>query len=154
MADLVRDAAPLRFRNDQHRIEEWTLDNSAAQTVFRGQPMILDKSADTKYARAWLAATTLVTATDVFLGIAMEGKVVMTTDVETNNVIEVVTYGEVGIKTSVFTDADVGKTISFTDSATLAAAAESASQLAIGKLNAVEDGYAYIQLNTPKIMSF
>lgn len=147
MADLSQNAPKLRFRSEDVTVERWTLDNSAAQTVYYGQPMILDKSADTVNARGWLDATTLVTATDVFLGIALEKKVVSTSDVEGANEIEIVTRGEVGFKTSTFTDADVGKTISFTDSATLAAAAEAADTLSIGKLRRVVDGFAYIELN-------
>lgn len=154
MADLTRNAAPLRFRTEKPFIERWTLDNSAAQTIFYGQPMIIDVSADTVNARGWLDATTLVTATDVFIGIANEPKVVLTTDVEGDNEIEVITHGEVGIKSTVFTDADVGKTVIFTDSATLALGVESASQLEIGKINRVVDGYVYIELNAPKVMSF
>lgn len=154
MADLTRNAAPLRFRTEQPFIERWTLDNSAAQNIFYGQPMIVDKSADTKYARGWLAATTLVTASDVFIGIANEPKVVLTTDLETDNEIEVITRGEVGFKSTVFTDSDVGKTIVFTDSGTLAANTEAAARLAIGVLTRVSEGYAYVMLNAPKVMSF
>ena len=38
----------------------------SANTIYKGQPVILDKSADTTKVRGWVAATTLVTATDVF----------------------------------------------------------------------------------------
>lgn len=153
MADLSRDV-PLRFRSDAVFIERFTLDNSAAQTIYRGQPMILDKSADTVNARGWIAATTLVTATDVFLGIANEPKIVLTTDVEGNNEIEIITDGEVGFKSAVFTDADVGKTVTFSDSGTLASSAESASKLVAGILTRVVDGYAYIRLSAPRIATF
>lgn len=146
MSDLTQNA-PLRFRFPAAlQVEKWTLDNSAAQTVYRGQPMIIDGSADTVYARGWLGATTLVTTNDIFLGIANEKKAVATTDVETNNEIEIITSGEVGFKSSVLTDADVGKEITMSDSGTLSTSAASSSKLGIGHLRRVVDGYAYIEL--------
>lgn len=148
MADLSQNAPKLRFRSEDIVIERWTLDNSAAQTVYYGQPMIIDASADTVNARGWLDATILVSATDVFLGICNTGKTVVATGgVESANEVEIITKGEVGFKSAVFTDADVGKTVSFTDSATLAAAAEAADTLKIGTLRRVVDGYAYIELD-------
>lgn len=154
MADLTQNAPPLRYRSEQVFIERWTLDNSAAQQVWRGQPMILDASADTVNARGWVAATTLVTAADIFVGIANEKKTVLTTDVEGNNEIEIITKGEVGFKTTAFTDADVGKVITMSDSAVFTTNAHAANRLPIGTLRRVVDGYAYIDLNAPRIMNF
>lgn len=153
MANLSRNA-PLRFRDDNVRRELWTLDNSAAQTIYRGHPMIIDASADTVNARGWLAATTLVSAADVFLGIADEPKVVLTTDVEGDNEIMIITGGEVGFKSAVFTDADVGAAVSMTDSGTLSGDAAAADTLPIGTLVRVVDGYAYVRLATPTIVTF
>lgn len=154
MPDLSQNAPKLRFRSEMVTIERWTLDNSAAQNIFYGQPMILDVSADTVNARGWIAATTLVTAADIFIGIANERKTVLTTDVETNNEIEIITAGEVGFRTAAFTDADVGKVITMLDSGTFTTNAHAANRLPIGTLRRVVDGYAYISLNAPRIMNF
>ena len=94
MADLTADA-PLRFW-DTSRIhsETWVVDNSIAQTVFKGHAMYLDTSADTLYLTAFLDAQT-VTSTDIFIGIAAEGVVVATADTETDNEIEVYVDGTI-----------------------------------------------------------
>lgn len=146
MADLTRNAAPLRFRNSKYEMEIWGLDNSAAQNLYRAQPMILDKSADTTLARGWVSTTTLVSGTDVFLGILAAPANVLTTDVEVDKDAIIITRGEVGIKSAAFTDADVGKSASFTDSGTLAVGADAADEIRIGKINRVEDGYVYIDI--------
>jgi len=151
MADLTADAA-LRFWNDKLvASEKWVLDNSAAQTIYRGQPMIMDLSADTVYPRGFVDAT-VVDAADIFIGIAAEGKVVATTDTETDNEIEIYTYPTIiGFKSSVYTDADVGDTVYMSDSGTLSATA--ADNPMLGKLHRVVDGYAYVQLSTPTVCS-
>jgi len=150
MADLTKDA-PLRFWNQEVYTEKWVLDNSSAQTIHKGQPMIIDQSEDTVYPRGFVDATT-VAATDIFIGIAAEGATVATTDTEADNEIEV--YVEptiVGFKSSVFTDADVGDTVYMSDSGTLSATAADNPQ--IGKLHRVKDGYAYVRLESPKVCS-
>lgn len=147
MADLTKDA-PLRFLGEA-KSEKWVLDNSAAQSVFKGQPMIMDLSADTVYPRGYVD-TTVVAATDIFIGIAAEAKAVATADTETDNEIEIYTYPTIiGFKSSVFTDADVGDTVYMSDSATLSATAADNPQ--IGKLQRVLNGYAFVQLVTPQI---
>jgi hypothetical protein len=50
----------------------WILDSSSAQTVYKGQPMIIDQSADTVNLRGFVDAT-VVDPSDVFIGIAAEG---------------------------------------------------------------------------------
>ena len=149
MADLSADA-PLRFWSEAHS-EKWVLDNSAAQSIYKGQPMIIDQSADTVYIRGFIDATT-VAATDIFIGIAAEGATVATTDNETDNVIEVYTWPTIiGFKSTVYTDADVGDTVYMSDSGTLSATAADNPQ--IGKLHRVEGGYAYVQLVSPQVCS-
>lgn len=144
MADLTA-AAPLRFHNlEQCLIRKWVLDNSAAQSIYRGQPMIIDQSEDTVYLRGFVDATT-VAATDIFVGIALENKAVATTDTETANKIDVLMHGLVGFKSTVYTDADVGDTVYMSDSATLSATVADNPQ--IGILAFVEDGYAYVMIN-------
>ncbi len=149
MADLTRDA-PLRSFSDrlEHK-ERWVLDNSAAQTIYKGHPMIMDLSADTVYPRGFLDAT-VVAATDIFIGIAAEGKVVLTTDTEVDNEILIYVYPTIiGFKSAVYTDADVGDTVYMSDSATLSATAADNPEL--GKLHRVVDGYCYVQLVSPAI---
>ena len=147
MADLTADA-PLRFWGEA-KSEKWVLDNSTAQTVYKGQPMIIDQSADTVYLRGFVDATT-VAATDIFVGIAVEGATVATTDTETDNKISVYTWPTIlGFKSAVYTDADVGDTVYMSDSGTLSATAADNPQ--IGKLHRVEDGYAYVQIISPQV---
>ena len=147
MANLTSDAY-IRIWGEVHA-SEWVLDNSAAQTVYRGQPMILDISDDTVYPRAYVDAT-VVAADDIFVGIAAEGKIVATTDTETNNKIKIIEWPTiVGFKSTVFTDADVGDTVYMSDSGTLSATAADNPQ--IGKLHRVMDGFAFVQIISPQI---
>lgn len=149
MADLASNAYIVV--EDGAVTQKWVLDNSAAQTVYRGQPMIMDLSEDTVYPRAYVDAT-VVAATDIFIGIAAEGATVATSDTETSNEIEI--YVEptvVGFPGSVFTDADVGDTMYMSDSSTLSATAADNPQ--IGKLIRVRDGYQWVRLSTPTVCS-
>jgi len=148
MADLTANA-PIRILG-QEFTEEFTLDNSAAQTVYKGQPMIIDQSEDTVYLRGFVDATVVV-ATDIFAGIAAEGPVaVATTDTETANKCKLWVFPTiVGFKSAVFTDADLGDTVYMSDSATLSATA--ADNPMLGKLHRVLDGYAYVQISSPTI---
>jgi hypothetical protein len=147
MADLTKNAS-LRFWGEAHT-EKWVLDNSAAQTIYTGQPMIMDLSEDTVYIRGFVTAT-VVAADDIFIGVAAEPMTVATTDTETSNEIEVYVYPTIiGFKSAVYTDADVGDTVYMSDSATLSSTA--ADNPMLGKLHRVKDGYAYIQLVTPAV---
>ena len=149
MADLTADAYIQQDDGLAVRTQLWVLDNSAAQTVYKGQPMIMDLSEDTVYIRGFVDAT-VVAATDIFIGIAAEGAAVATTDTEIDNRILVYTYPTViGFKSAVFTDADVGDTMYMSDSGTLSATAADNPQ--IGKLDRVSDGTAWVQLSAPTI---
>ena len=55
----------------------------------------------------------------------------------------------VGFKSTVFTNADLGKTVYMSDSATLSGTASDNVQ--IGKLHKVQDGYCYVELTTPQV---
>ena len=147
MADLTANAS-LRFWGLAYT-EKWVLDNSAAQTIYTGHPMIMDLSADTVYPRGFIDAT-VVAATDMFIGIAAEPKDVATTDTETDNELEI--YVEptiIGFKSAVYTDADVGDLVYMSDSGTLSATAGDNPEL--GRLKRVRDGYAYVILESPSI---
>ena len=146
MADLTKDA-PLRFWG-KPVTEKWALDSSAAQTVYKGQPMIIDQSEDTVNLRGFVDATT-VAATDIFVGIAAEGAVVEAGDAETKEIEVYVEPTVVGFAGSVFTNADVGDTVYMSDSGLLSATA--ADNPMIGKLVRVKDGFQYVRLSTPTI---
>lgn len=147
MADLTANA-PLRVLGEAFT-EKFVLDNSAAQTIFKGQPMIIDQSEDTVYPRGFVDAT-VVAAADIFIGIAAEGAVVKTTDAETDNVIEIYVEPTIlGFKSTVYTDADLGDTVYMSDSGTLSATV--ADNPMLGKLHRVLNGYAYVQLSSPTI---
>lgn len=146
MADLTANAY-LKIMGEAHT-EKWKLDTSAAQTIYKGQPMILDISEDTVNVRGFVTAT-VVAADDIFIGIAAEPKSVTIAAAETTE-IEIYTYPTIlGFPGSVFTDADVGDTVYMSDSATLSATA--ADNPMIGKLHRVRDGFQYVQLSTPTI---
>ena len=147
MADLTKDA-PIRVWGKAYT-DKWVLDNSAAQTIYKGQPMILDVSEDTVYVRGFVDAT-VVAADDIFIGIAAEAATVATGDTETDNEIEIIVGPSiVGINGSTFTDADVGDTMYMSDSKTLSATADDNPKL--GKLFRVKDGYQYVLLDTPSV---
>lgn len=146
MADLTQDAY-LKVYGEAHT-ERWALDTSAAQTVYKGQPMIIDQSEDTTKPRGFVDAT-VVAATDIFVGIAAEGASVELAAAETTE-IEVYTWPTIlGFPGSVFTDADVGDTVYMSDSGTLSATAGDNPQ--IGKLHRVKDGFQYVQIISPQI---
>lgn len=153
MANLSANAV-IRFDSDKVRIEEWVLDNSAAQEIYVGQPLIIDASADTVYLRGWLSTTTLVTATDIFVGIALGRVTVATADTETDNKVQAIVGGVVGFKSAVFTNADIGKAVGFSDSGTLVAVtiAGAADKCPMGYLRHVENGYAFVELRTTPII--
>jgi len=147
MTDLTANA-PLRFKGTPVS-ERWNLDTSTAQTIYRGQPMMIDQSEDTANARGYVDAT-VVDATDVILGIAAEGKVVASGDVETTEIEVYVAPTWVGFKSTVFDTADLGKTVYMSDSGTLADMVY-ADNPEIGILRKVEDGYCYVELTTPRV---
>jgi len=147
MADLTADAY-IKLQGPAYT-QEWILDNSAAQSVYKGGPMILDLSADTVYIRQFIDAT-VVAATDIFIGIATSTQAVATGDTETDNtMIVLVEPTIVGFPGSVFTDADVGDTMYMSDSSTLSATAADNPQ--IGKLVRVADGFQYVRLASPVV---
>lgn len=151
MADLTADA-PLRFLNPNLVFsEKWGVDSSTAQTIYKGQPMIIDQSADTVYLTPFVDAV-VVAAADIFVGIAASGFSQASGAVQGAAKLEVYTYPTIiGFKSSVFTDADVGDTVYMSDSSTLSATA--ADNPVIGKLHRVIDGYAYVQISAPTVCS-
>jgi hypothetical protein len=159
MADLTADQS-LRFRYDKKLfVEKWVCDNTTAATFYRGQPVIIDNSSSTVYVRPWLSTVTLQNAgVDKFVGIALEGKTVLTTDTVTDNVIEVAGPGSiVGFPSGMhsLTNANVGTAVGFTDSGTIAAVviAGASDKCPMGWLYRVEDGYAYVKLQDSPVLT-
>ena len=147
MSDLTANA-PLRFKGTIVS-ERWFLDTSGAQTLYRGQPMMIDANVDTENARGYTDSVT-VAPTDVILGIAAEGKVVASGDAETTEIEVYVAPTWVGFKSTVFsTNDDLGKTVYMDGSATLADMVY-ADNPEIGILRKIEDGYCYVELTTPR----
>jgi hypothetical protein len=134
------------------KTHKFVLDTSAAQTVYKGQPLIVDQSADATGPLVAFIDTThpVVAATDVFMGIAAEAKAVALGDAETLAASGIEAWIEptiVGFKSTVFTNgADNGKTVYMSDSGTLSTGAGDSPM--IGTLQFVEDGYAYVKLIT------
>lgn len=148
MADLSRDAY-IKVKGEK-KSEIFFLDTSGAQTIYKGQPMIIDQNVDAENARGFVDATTVVAA-DVFLGIADEGKTVTSGAAETTEIQIIVGPSIVGFKDATLTNADLGKTIYMSDSGTLSETATANPQL--GALFKVEDGFAYVKLTAPQICS-
>lgn len=148
MANLSADA-PLRFLGET-KSERFPVDTAYAVNIYKGQPMIIDQSSDSENAMPFVDAR-VVAPTDVCLGIAAEGKVIAAGDPEDDrNFIEVYVWPTiVGFKSTVFTNADLGKTVYMSDSSTLSETVGDNPQ--IGILHKVEDGYAYVKLTTPQI---
>jgi len=149
MADLTANA-PLRSLGPSVT-EKYFLDSSAAQHPYKGSPMIIDQSEDTTRVRAFVDAT-VVDPADICVGIALSEVAVAlgdTEDTEATSIIVAVGPSIVGFKSTVFDNADLGKTVYMSDSGTLSETAADNPQ--IGKLYAVRDGYAYVELTAPQI---
>jgi len=154
MSNLSRDA-PLRVWGEAHT-ERIEMDNASQVTVYKGHPLLINQSVDTLYAVRWNDGTGegVVDATDVFLGIAAEGKTIKTSDAEGSPDAGVEAYVEptiLGFKSTALTNAKLGATVYMSDSGTLSTTAADNPQ--IGTLARVEGGYCYVRLRTPQICS-
>jgi hypothetical protein len=146
MADLTADAYIKIWGEAWY--DEWLLDSSAAQTVYKGQPIILDVSADTVNVRGFVDATT-VAADDIFIGIAAEGATIALAATENVKIKVLMEPTVVGFPGTVFTDADVGDPVYMSDSATLSATV--GDNPVLGKLVRVKDGFQFVRLISPTI---
>lgn len=149
MADLTADS-PIRLMGEA-KTERFKVDTSVARTFYKGQAAIIDQSVDTTHIAQFVDAV-VVAVTDVFVGIAAEGKTFALSANEDESWLECyVSPTIVGFPSAVFTDADLGKDVTMSDSGTL-----STTTLAnpkIGKLHKVRDGYAFVELITPNVCS-
>jgi len=109
MSNLSADA-PLRVWGEAHT-EGIDMDNASQVAIYKGHPIIINQSVDTLYGTDWDDGTGegVVAATDVFLGIAAEGKTIKTSHAEGSPQARVECYVEptiLGFKSTVFTNAD------------------------------------------------
>ena len=124
MTDLSADAS-LRILGEG-KTEKWTIDTAAGATYYKGQPMMLLLNAgDTLNVAGWVGKQD-IKATEVCVGIAAETKTVVTGDPETTEIEIYVAPSIIGFKSTVFTNADLGKAVYMEDSAILENAAGAA----------------------------
>lgn len=149
MTDLSQNGSLRTIRPNEVNLVKMPVDSSAAQTIYAGAPCILDIDVDSSNLVVFDSGVTLATG-DAFHGIAAEKNVVALGDLEADNYIELYGDGTVlGFNMTqfggvAFTNADVGDSIYMSDSGTLTQT--SASNLLIGELKRVEDGFAFIKL--------
>ena len=146
---------PLRFKGEA-KTEKFVMDTAAAHIVYQGCPLMIDDNVDTDH----LVPSSYITVatSDAFVGIAAEYKAVKigSPEDELNNSIEV--YVEptiIGFKSAaspVFTNADLGVVVSM-DGTGLLNNGASGAMPRIGKLYKVEDGYDFVQLETPWVQA-
>jgi len=150
----LSQAAPLRIWGEA-ATEKFHCDSSSAQTIYKGHPLLINQSVDTLYAVAWDDAGSgegVVDAADVFIGIAAEDKDVAASASETDADSWIEAYVGptiLGFKSTVFDNADLGKTVYMSDSGTLSETATDNPE--VGKLHRVENGYVYVELTAPQV---
>jgi len=159
MANLSADAA-LRILGQAYT-QKFNCDSSGSYTIYKGCGLVIDADVDTIYVHT-AASLTLVDG-DKFVGIAAEKKVVVSGDSETdaNSMVEAYVGPTIlGFKSTVFTEADLGKAVGMSDTGTLVAygagvanpASTGGAYPRIGKLKRVFDGYAYVELESPFVI--
>lgn len=143
MADLVMDAA-LRFIGPVYS-EQFPVDVGVGFTIYKGAPVILDVDVDNLNVTTQEGVT--MATGDIQIGIAAEGKVVAL-NASPVPMLEVYMWPTiVGFPSTVFDNADLGKDVFMSDTATLTDAVGTYSR--IGTLYKVQHGYAYVRLNPP-----
>ena len=147
MADLTADA-DIRLKGEG-KTERFVMDTSAAQTIYKGQPVMIDQTTDTIYVVGYVDGID-VAPTDVFMGIAAEKKSVTLAATEVTEIDCYVWPSIVGFKSTVFTlTSKLGATIYMSDSGTLSVTA--ADNVQIGTLFKIDDGYCYVKLSAPQV---
>jgi hypothetical protein len=142
---------PLRFKGEA-KTEKFILDTSVAQHVYQGMPLMLDDTGD----KTVVIDPTLITvaAPDCFVGIAAYEKTVKIGDPMTEEASGIEVYVEptiVGFKGTTYSMADIGMEVSMDITGILATTG--AGKPRLGKLYKVEDGYQYVQLETPWVQA-
>lgn len=142
---------PLRILGEE-KIETFILDTASAQTIYKGAPMMIDDNGDTE--NLVISSAITVTTSDTFVGIAAEAKTVAAGVAEREETAGIKVYVEptiVGFKGTTYTDADLGMVVAMDGTGLLSASG--AGKPRIGKLFKVEDGYMYVQLETPWVQA-
>ena len=153
MANISQDT-PLRFKGEV-KTENFILSTLTAQIVYRGAGLVINQDVDAEYAHT--AASVVLVTGDVFLGIAAHGKSVQAGDIcrpEYSGIEVIVEPSIVGFKVSnygAFTNTNAGTVICMSDTGTLSATPGAYPR--IGKIFLVEDGFVYVQLETPWVMT-
>jgi len=147
MTNLSADA-PLRYKGEI-KLEAFILDTLATQVIYKGEGLVIDQNVDAENAHTARGLT--LVDNDVFLGIAAEGATVMAGDQERTEILAYVFPSIIGFKSAVFTNADLGKVIFMSDTGTLSES--NGAYPRIGKLFKVEDGYAYVELDSPFVLN-
>ena len=148
MAPLTKDTT-LRFKGEV-KTEKFICDTSTGWTCYKGGGIIIDADVSGVHVRTAEGCT--MQTGDVFIGIAAEGKTVVAGAREDTEIEVMVWPTIVGFKNAVLTNTSLGKVVSMSDTATLSVAAAGAYPR-IGKLFKVEDGYAYVQLDSPFVQT-
>jgi hypothetical protein len=147
MTDLTQDA-PLRFKGEA-KTEFFKIDTAANRTFYKGQPVMVDQNVDPDNVVQYVDSVHCA-ATDIGIGIAAEGKTVVSGDPETTLIEVYVAPTIVGFKSDVFTtNESLGSIICFSDSGTLSLT--KTDNVQVGTLFKVEDGYCYVKLTTPQV---
>jgi len=151
MATTLSSNWPLRFKGEP-KTEMFIVDTAVAQHIYQGMPLMLDDTGD----KTVVINPDLITvaAPDTFVGIAAHEKVVSIGDAMTFEASGIEVYVEptiVGFKATTYTTADLGMEISMDITGILATTG--AGKPRLGKLYKVEDGYCYVQLETPFIQA-
>jgi hypothetical protein len=153
MANLSSDAY-IKI-SGEGKTETFFIDTAIAKTIYKGQPVVLFKSGgDVVNVVGWIGGGTYDLANnDIFLGIAAEQKSVLAAGPETTELAVYTAPTIVGFKDSapVFTNADIGKAVCMSDSATLVGIAGVANCPQIGVVWRHEDGFTFVKLITPFI---
>jgi hypothetical protein len=142
---------PLRFLGEA-KTEKFIMDSAAAHIVYQGCPLMIDDNVDTDH----LVPSSYITVVqyDCFVGIAAQYKAVVigSPEDEEHNGIEVyVEPSIVGFKGTTYTAADLGAYVAMDGTGLLSSVG--AGKPRIGKLFKVEDGYMYVQLETPWVQA-
>jgi hypothetical protein len=151
MTAITKDQ-PLRPLGPEYT-HKFVMDSSQAQAWYRGEALIIDQSADTVNVSPVHDIThPVVAATDVFMGIAMEGGSFAISTAETLAAAGVEAWVEptvLGFKNNTsLTNASAGLGIYLSEGNQLVLVASVADIPYIGILQFIEDGYAYVKLVT------
>jgi len=144
MSALTKDRS-LRIKGEA-KTERFFMDTSAAWHAYKGQPMVIDINVDGVLAVPY--HTVALADNDIFLGIAVEEKLVVSGAAETTDIEVYVWPSIVGFPdpTPIFSNNDLGGVV-YLDGDTLAVA--NGTYPRIGTLYKVEDGYAYVRIDSP-----